>query len=281
VFLQSSKLGIGNNAQALMLRQGVRVSNSQRRTGSHWQSGLLLLGFFIVSAPLVAAQAIPNSAETIAMLKRAVVAVTTEDSQGKPLLQGSGFFIAGDLIVTNSHVIKDAGVIKIEMFGGATRNVENVLALNERDDLALLQLEVPEVNVAVLRLADSEILEGESILVMSNPRSCQWKLTQGQVGPIWQFKGTGKRIQITASILPGSSGAPVVNSEGRVVGIAAMHLDSNDDLNFAVPVESLRALFKPKPASLLLVDVRQTECVALVANDKLESVLNSSLSLAG
>ena len=260
------------------LRQGICVSKLTRQSSCYWQSGLLVLVFLFASAPLVVAQSIipKHSAETVAMLKRAVVVVTTMDQQGKPLLQGSGFFISADLIVTNSHVIKDAGTIKIELFGGATRNVQNVLAVNERDDLAVLQLEGPEVDVMVLRLADSATVEGESILVMSNPRSCQWKLSEGRLGPIWQFQGMGKRIQITASILPGSSGAPVVNSDGRVVGIAAMHMDSNEDLNFAVPVERLRALFKPTPARLLLVDVRQTECVALVSNDKLENASNNN-----
>lgn len=233
----------------MRLRQGVRVFNFTHPVGSHSQSGLMVLAFlsalsFPLAAQSPAAQSpLPqNSLETIAMLNRAVVIITTVNREGKPLLQGSGFFISADLIVTNMHVIKEAELIKIEMFDGATSNVQNVVAVNETEDLALLQLERPEANVAVLQLADSAPAEGESILVMSNPGDCQWKLTQGSVGPIWQFKDTGKRIQITASILPGSSGAPVVNQEGRVVGIAAMHMEGEDYLNFAVPAESLRAL---------------------------------------
>lgn len=228
----------------LMLRQGVCVSRIIRPDLSTWQSGLIVLAFLLASAALAGAQSsIPkSSAETISRLKRAVVIITTVNREGKPLLQGSGFFISPDLIVTNMHVIKEADLIKIEMFDGASRNVQNVVAVNEREDLALLQLKRPEANVAVLQLADSAPAEGESILVMSNPRDCQWKLTHGSVGPIWQFKGTGKRIQITASILPGSSGAPVVNQAGHVVGIAAMHMEGEDYLNFAVSVESLRAL---------------------------------------
>jgi serine protease Do len=204
----------------------------------------MVVVFLFAFASLVAAQtAFPeNSAEKITLLKRAVVIVTTVDRQGKSLLQGSGFFIAADRIVTNMHVIKDAGLISIETFDGNTSTVHNVVAVNEREDLALLQMEAPEANATILQLADSAPVEGEAILVMSSPRGCQWKLTQGQVGPIWEFKGTGNRIQITASILPGSSGGPVVNKEGHVVGIAAMHIESADDLNFAVPAERLKAL---------------------------------------
>jgi len=201
--------------------------------------------FFVFAlAPLVAAQSAntKDSAEKIGLLKRAVVILTTFDREGKPLLQGSGFFIATDRIVTNMHVIQNAGLIRIETFDGHTSTVHNVLAVNEKEDLALLQTEAPNADVATLQLADSAPVEGEEIVVMSNPRGSQWKLTSGQVGRVWEFKGTGHRIQITASIFPGSSGGPVVNKEGHVVGIAVMHLPSVNDLNFAVPAESLKAL---------------------------------------
>jgi len=201
---------------------------------------ILLLAFASQTAAQRASH--KNSVDRILLLKRAVVIVTTVDRQGKPLLQGSGFFVAADRVVTNMHVIKDAGLIQVEMFDGHTSKVQNIVAVNERDDLALLQLETPNPDTPILRLAESAPLEGEAILVMSNPSGSQWKPTEGKVGAIWRFKGTGNRIQITASVLPGSSGGPVVNREGNVVGIAVMHLESNDDLNFAVPAKSLKAL---------------------------------------
>lgn len=220
------------------------MSYSRRPHLSYWQSSLTVLVFlFALATPIAVRSKTPEAwAEKIGLLKRAVVIVTTVDREGKPLLQGSGFFTAADRIVTNLHVIKGAGVIRIETFDGKTTAVRNVVAVDEQDDLALLQLEVPQANAAVLQLADSMPVEGEAIIVMSNPSGSQWKLTQGRVGPIWQFKGTGKRIQITASIFPGSSGGPVVNKEGDVVGIAVMHFEANDDLNFAVPARSLKAL---------------------------------------
>jgi serine protease Do len=220
------------------------VSNSPRADRSFWQSGLIIVLFLFALAPRVAAQSAlsRNSAERMILLKRAVVIVTTLDREGKPLLQGSGFFIAADRVVTNMHVIKDAGLVRVRTFDGNTITALNVVAVNVREDLALLQMETPNADATILQLADSAPVEGEAILVMGNPRGSQWKLTRGQVGPVWQFKGTGKRIQISASILPGSSGSPVVNKEGHVVGVAVMHMESStDNLNFAVSAESLKS----------------------------------------
>ena len=220
------------------------MSNSRQSNRILRQSSVMVCFFLFAFAPLAAAQTpfTKTSAEKIALLKRAVVIITTLDREGNPLLQGSGFFIAADRIVTNMHVVRDARLIRIETFDGHTCTVSNVIAVNEREDLALLQMEAPNAEAVTLQLADSAPVEGEEIVVMSNPRGSQWKLTSGQVGPVWEFKGTGHRIQITASILPGSSGGPVVNKEGQVVGIAVMHLPSVDDLDFAVPAESLKAL---------------------------------------
>ena len=181
------------------------------------------------------------SRETISVVKRAVVIVTTFDGQGKPLLQGSGFFIKTDCIVTAMHVIKDAVQIRIKTFDGKSGTVQNVIATNENTDLALLHVE-NSLAEAVLQLDDAAPAEGQAIVVVSNPQGSSWKTTRGRVGPLWEFAGTSGRMQITAAIFPGSSGGPVVNEQGRVIGVAAMHLASADGLNFAVPAESLKTL---------------------------------------
>lgn len=221
------------------------MSNKRRSDRTlHRLKSLLTIVFLFTSASLVAAQtpaAEKPSPEEISVLKRAVVIVTTFDRQGKPLLQGSGFFIKTDCIVTNMHVIKDAGHIRITTFDGKTSTVQNVIAANEKADLALLQMK-NSLTDAILQLEDTAPVEGEAIIVLSNPQGSPWKITRGRVGPLWEFAGTSSRIQITAAIFPGSSGGPVVNEQGRVIGVAAMHLDSAEDLNFAVPAESLKAL---------------------------------------
>lgn len=209
--------------------------NHQRR----FITGLAAILCIFFAASSITAQ--EPSEKEIASLKRAVVIVNTYDGRGRPLLQGSGFFITPDRIVTNLHVIKNASLIRIKTFAGKTITVQTVVATDAGSDLALLQMNAPCTDTT-LQVENATPVEGESIIVLSNPEGSHWKITRGRVGPIWEFENAGKRIQITASILPGSSGGPVLNQQGHVVGVAAMHTGSADDLNFAVPAESLQAL---------------------------------------
>ena len=199
---------------------------------------LLLLA--ILSCVSVTAQT--PSSEVVARAKRAVVLITTYDNHGKPQKQGSGFFLTPERVVTNLHVINSASEIRISTFTGRKIFVDSVLAIDKVSDLALLQLNAPCSDVATLGLEDAEPLKGNSVIVVSNPLGSRWRVTVGEVGAIWDFFDIGKRMQITADLLPGSSGGPVLNLQGRVIGIAAMHTGSADDLNFAVPAERLKTL---------------------------------------
>jgi S1-C subfamily serine protease len=178
----------------------------------------------------------------LAQAKRAVVIVTTYDDQGKALLQGSGFFVTSRQVVTNLHVIDHAHHIRLETFAGQTLPVASVVATDANSDLALLQLDAPPPNTGVLQIEYTAPDEGDAIVVLSNPQGSRWKTTVGKVGTIWNLAGTGKRLQITAGLRPGSSGGPVLNQQGRVIGIAAMHIDSADELDFAVPAKELKHL---------------------------------------
>lgn len=215
-----------------------------------WTHDLHLIGslasLFIISAAVSLAassvRARESSPSQIDQLKRAVVIITTYDNRGKPLLQGSGFFIDPEQVVTNLHVIKGASQIRLETFAGTTTVVQSVVAANEKADLALLQIAQPCPDSTILQLVTAAPVEGESIVLVSSPQGSRWKVTRGNVGMLWEFAGIGTRLQITAAIRPGSSGGPVVNERGQVIGIASLHANSADDLNFAVPAESLKDL---------------------------------------
>lgn len=201
---------------------------------------MMVLTLLCACAPLANAQ--QPSHEMLAQLKRAVVIVTTYDDHGHALLQGSGFFITPERVVTSLHVINHASRIHIETFAGQTVLVASVAATNVNSDLALLQIDAPHPDTVILQVEYTTPDEGESIIVLSNPQGYRWKTTLGRVGPMWNLAGNGRRLQITASLRSGSSGGPVLNQQGRVIGIAAMHIWSVDDLDFAVPAADLKTL---------------------------------------
>ena len=210
---------------------------------SHRNRNLLVLtalGLLVACAPRATAQR--PSLEKLAQLKHAVVIVTTYDDRGNPLLQGSGFFITPERVVTTLHVINHASRIRIETFAGQTVSAISVLASDVNSDLALLQIDEPHRGTTTLQVEYAAPFEGESIFVLSNPLGSYWKTTRGRVGTMWNLSGTGLRLQITASLRPGSSGGPVLNKQGRVIGVAAMHIRSADALDFAVPAHNLKAL---------------------------------------
>jgi S1-C subfamily serine protease len=170
------------------------------------------------------------------------VIITTYDAQEKALLQGSGFFIDDYELVTSLHVIKGANQISVETFAGTTVKVQSVLATNEETDLALLRIAQPCPNSEFLKIASAPPPEGEAIMLISSPQGSRWKITRGNVGLVWEFSGFRTRLQISAAIAPGSSGGPVINEQGEVIAIAALFVHSVDDLNFAVPIASLKTL---------------------------------------
>ena len=207
-------------------------------------SRLTSLAVLIAAVSFASSSTLANgsSENHITQLKRAVVIITTYDAQGKALLQGSGFFIDVDQVVTSLHVIKDANQIRLETFSGTTATVQSIVAINKETDLALLRLEQPCPDIAILPLVSTPPHEGEAVMLVSSPQGSRWKVTRGNVGLLWEFSGFRTRLQITAAIAPGSSGGPVVNEQGEVIAIAALFMHSVDDLNFAVPVASLRNL---------------------------------------
>lgn len=203
-------------------------------------SGILIVALCFLTAPSAKARA-PSSV-LVNRVKQAVVLLTTYDAAGQPLLQGSAFFIAANRIVTSLHLLRGACTVRIQTFDKQTYPVQGIAAVNESCDLALLETAFPSSAIAPLDIAEAMPQEGANVIVVSNPERCWWKVTQGKTLASWDFQGIGELLRITARLAPGSSGGPVVNQQGQVVGVATMHTSSGDELNFAVPAKLIQTL---------------------------------------
>lgn len=188
---------------------------------------------------------IPDKEKTPAEIARAafpsVVLIATQDAHGQPLSLGSGFFIEKDLIATNLHVIEGAAAAYAKIIGQPARlTVEGVVALDGAHDLALLRAS----NTAAPALpvgSQASVNIGDSIYAIGNPRGLEGTFSQGIVSGVREF-GSERILQITAPISPGSSGGPVLNRYGAVVGVSVASLTNGQNLNFAIPADYVKAL---------------------------------------
>ena len=184
----------------------------------------------------------------------ATVYLEMKDKNGKTLGFGSGFFVKSNLIATNYHVIEGAsrGIAKL-VGKHTTYNIEGTTATDKTNDLALLK--VTAYGIKPLSLGDSDTVRiGETVYVAGNPKGLEGTFSNGIISSR-RDKYTKERLQMTAPISPGSSGGPVLNRKGEVIGVSfARHraLDA-ENLNFAIPSKYLKKLLaRSRPAKPLL-----------------------------
>src|SRR5687767_7204930 len=209
---------------------------------------LLILAFLLTTPSAVVAQ--DELPELVRRIKPSAVAIETFDARGEKLSRGSGFFIAPDRVVTNRHVIDNAYKAEIHSFTGAIYPVKGVVAIDAEADIALLRVDVPVAQARPLSLDRTSPQEGESVFVIGNPLGLEGSVTNGIVSAVRDIPTFGRIIQITAPISSGSSGSPVVNMQGQVIGIATLQITGGQSVNFAIPSERISQLQSTSMTSL-------------------------------
>jgi S1-C subfamily serine protease len=191
---------------------------------------------------LLSPDARAQSATTIADATfRSVVLVTMEDAKGRPVAMASGFVIRDDLVVTNFHVIKEAFRGHVRIVGEqAAYAIAGVASMNRAKDLAVLKITGIKAP-SVLLGTDADVRVGDKIYAVGNPLGLEGTFSDGIISGI-RRAGSFRLLQITAPISPGSSGGPILNASGKVIGIAVSTLREGQNINFAIPVSELEPL---------------------------------------
>src|SRR5262245_62084218 len=197
---------------------------------------------FVLITPATQTTAQDILPELVRRIKPSAVAVETFDARGEKLSRGSGFFIDVDRIATNRHVIEGATRAEIHSSTGNVYPVKAVLAVDAEGDLALLKIDAPPTQIRPLTLDKTSPQEGESIVVIGNPLGLEGSVTNGIVSAVRDIPTFGRIIQITAPISAGSSGSPVVNMQGQVIGLATLQITGGQSVNFAIPSERISQL---------------------------------------
>lgn len=167
-----------------------------------------------------------------------------ECDDGESSSQGSGFFIGPGLVITNFHVIEDMRRGTLRTVGGRKLafHISHVLQIDETSDLALLGIyDAFNVSIPSLQLGSRTNLSvGETIYAFGNPEGLSGTMSPGIVSAGLRNTRDRTLLQISAPISSGSSGGPVVDSRGQVVGVALGSLKTGQNLNFAIHASTLR-----------------------------------------
>jgi S1-C subfamily serine protease len=235
---------------------------------THWPLGRLsLTGARGANSPLelTEAQAAPaydaEEQNNIAIYKRVLPSVVNITSttlvfnffygpvpqQG----QGSGFILdkAGH-VLTNYHVVEGANRGVEVQLSNKHRYSAKVIGTDKTHDLALLQIEAP--NLQAVTLADSsELSVGQKVYAIGNPFGLAGTMTRGIISSIRSIRGSEgapieDAIQTDAAINPGNSGGPLLNSRGEVIGINTMiasnGAEQSSGIGFAIPINTAKAV---------------------------------------
>jgi S1-C subfamily serine protease len=215
----------------------------------------LLVLFAVLIAPSpIRAQELTEARRTRIARRLAISTVTVETGHG----EGSGFVVGVERwIVTNFHVVDSIVMGRVPgtattsvTFGSGTTLRARVIETDPDHDLALLELEGGHVPAPPLELADSDgVTVGQTVLAFGSPYGLDGTLTQGIVsarrelalrhGPLAR-----RLIQMDAEIGPGSSGGPLVDRLGRVVGVNTASYGEGGGIHLAVPSNYVRDLLE-------------------------------------
>lgn len=174
---------------------------------------------------------------------------------------GTGFILdKAGIVVTNLHVVAGESAIKIRLYDGSQYPVMQIAGLDPVRDLALLRI-APTRELPTLKLGDSDAVSaGDQIVAIGNPLGVfDYSVTSGLISQVRPFcsreEVAAQRcreeltvLQISAAISPGSSGGPLFNQFGEVVGVTTAIITAGQNINLAVPTNYLKALIAQRAA---------------------------------
>lgn len=234
----------------------------RRHDGSSYQAFLLHLAVSVavICALAASAQASREGSEldehrTIDLYQRlapATVLLSITYDSAHPLLSpptagvGAGFVVddAGT-VLTNSHVVDGAGTVTATLYNGQ-RVAASLVGLDPASDVAVLQLASERPAIVPVPFGDSDALHiGQQTMVVGSPFGLGFTLTTGIISGVGPAQGMtpftpSRLIQTTAPLNPGNSGGPLVDSQGRVVGIATAILMGAQNIGFAIPINAAK-----------------------------------------
>ncbi len=223
---------------------------------------MVRLACAVVACLFVSSQAfaqVLSVADLVRQVKPAVVYVATFDARGQQDGFGSGFVVdESGLIVTNLHVLAGSASASVRMADGEIYDKVEVLDFDARRDLAVIRIR-PFKKLPVVPLGDSDRIDvGEEGVAVGNPQGLEHTVSSGLISGFRQSDGY-REIQISVPISPGSSGGPLFNRQGQVIGVtsAGVVAQGAQNLNFAIPINYVKPMIQSKGPAFSLVELNR------------------------
>tara|TARA_B100001059_G_C17794337_1_gene562101 strand:+ start:168 stop:737 length:570 start_codon:yes stop_codon:yes gene_type:complete len=175
--------------------------------------------------------------DIVANTELAVFKIYTYDQHGIPLSTGTGFFIneLGDAI-TNVHVVDNADIAFIKDVNNNVFQINEVIEFNRAADIAKIKVNNNNnYKFNYLRIAPYDLKKGNEIFVIGNPEGLESILSTGIISSR-RNKGSYTEVQFTAPISSGSSGSPIMDMKGNVIGVVTSAITDGQNLNFGTSI---------------------------------------------
>ena len=184
-------------------------------------------------------------------VRGSMVIVTILDERNEIEGEGSGVVISAGKIITNCHVVRDAGSIRVTW---ADQTFPATLELDdtERD---LCRLQVKNLNAKPIKLrAIKDVAPGETVFAIGNPLGLGLSVSAGIVSAVKDFQGQ-QLVFSSTPVAPGSSGGGLFDAEGRLLAITSAILSRGQNFNLSVPADGIAELDKRGKAPKASPDV--------------------------
>ncbi len=204
------------------------------------------------------ARAEESSSDVIARAISATVMVFSFNAETERHGQATGFFVGNKReIITNNHVVTGANQILIKTRDNKIYHVWGIVSRDVKSDLVKLAVTMPHTPQSFLPISTELPNKGDTVIVIGNPKGNKGVVSTGIITSLYQVPDFGPILHTNAAIAPGSSGSPVINSKGEVIGVASFQFGSTEKNNFAIPASKILAM-------------KSTEVTALPGEDKNE-----------
>jgi S1-C subfamily serine protease len=229
----------------------VKKEGSMRQQKRIFCLGLLASISALISVRSIAAapaQQALSGDQVVERVSPSAVSILVGKGDGQVAGVASGVIIRSDgVILTANHVVKGMREVQVRLKSGEIYDQVELIASDERRDVAALR--IPATGLPVLPIGSSaNAASGATVFVVSNAVGLPWTASSGilsatRIADDVPGAGSGYRIlQFTAPLAPGSSGGVLVDAEAKILGIVVGSLSVGQNVNFAVPIDSIAGL---------------------------------------